>query len=108
VGSEVTPEIAARIGVPGQTGVAVMQTDARGPAAKAGLRGATSQNEDAPRGADLIVAVNGTRVQDMADVSQAVASRRVGDRITLTVLRDGKRTEVTITLADRPANLAIR
>ena len=108
VGSEVTPEIAARVGVPGQTGVAVQQTDSRGPAAKAGLQGATSKDPDAPRGADLIVAVNGTPVHDMADVSEAVASRRVGDRLTLTVLRDGKRIEVPITLANRPANLAIR
>ena len=61
-----------------------------------------------PKGADLIVAVNGRRVQDMADVSEAVASRKVGDRITLTVIRGNQRVEVPITLANRPANLAVR
>ncbi len=108
VGSEVTPEIAAKMGIPGQTGVAVVQTDPRGPAAKAGLHAAAGASAEVPKGADLIVAVNGRRVQDMADVSEAVASRKVGDRITLTVIRDNQRVEVPITLANRPANLAVR
>jgi putative serine protease PepD len=108
VGTEVTPEVAAKLGTPGQTGVAVQQTDPRGPAAEAGLHGASSQSAEVPKGADLIVAVNGVRVRDMADVSEAVASRKVGDRVTLTVIRDNHRIEVPITLANRPANLAIR
>jgi S1-C subfamily serine protease len=108
VGSEVTPEVAAKMGIPGEGGVAVERTDPRGPAAAAGLHGATNPTAGVPKGADLIVAVNGTAVHDMADVSEAVASRSVGDRITLTVIRDGSRIQVPITLANRPANLAIR
>jgi cellobiose phosphorylase len=51
------------------------------------------------------IAVNGTPVTDMADVSQAVASRKVGEKITVTVLRDGKEKTVTLTLKDRPADV---
>jgi S1-C subfamily serine protease len=41
----------------------------------------------------------------MADVSQAVASRRVGQSLTLEVLRDGARRTLRLTLADRPADV---
>ena len=43
----------------------------------------------------------------MADVSLAVSSRAVGDALTLTVLRDGARVDVQMTLADRPADVGV-
>ena len=46
----------------------------------AGLRAATTPADaDVPRGGDLIVAVDGREVRDMADVSLAVSSRAVGE-----------------------------
>ena len=42
-----------------------------------------ARDAEVPRGGDLIVGVNGRPVQDMADVSQAVASSRVGQALTL-------------------------
>jgi S1-C subfamily serine protease len=41
----------------------------------------------------------------MADVSQAVASRRVGESLALDVLRDGARRTLHLTLANRPADV---
>jgi S1-C subfamily serine protease len=72
--------------------------------AKERLR-AEKADADVPTGGDLIVAVNGRSVTDMADVADAVASRKVGDTITVTVLRDGKSQTVTLTLKDRPADV---
>jgi S1-C subfamily serine protease len=46
-------------------------------------------------------------VEAMADVSRAVSSRAVGDPVTLTVLRDGQRTTLRATLADRPADVGV-
>jgi S1-C subfamily serine protease len=46
-------------------------------------------------------------VEDMADVSLAVSSRAVGDRITLTVQRDGATRRVEIVLADRPDDVGV-
>ena len=54
------------------------------------------------------MAINGTPIADMADVSKAVASRKVGDQITLTVLRDGKSETLTLTLKDRPADVGAK
>jgi len=41
-------------------------------------------------------------------VSRAVASRTVGERISLTVLRDGEERTVQMTLRDRPAGVGVR
>ncbi|HWH14334.1 MAG TPA: trypsin-like peptidase domain-containing protein, partial [Miltoncostaeaceae bacterium] len=103
-GVPMLPAVQEANGLGGVKGVMVVQVDDRGPARQAGLRGATSGTgpTDTPRGGDVIVAVNGRPVEDMADVSLAVTSRRVGDRLTVTVLRDGTRRDVAITLGDRP------
>ena len=43
----------------------------------------------------------------MADVSLAVSSRAVGDGLALTVLRDGARVDLRVTLADRPDDVGV-
>jgi S1-C subfamily serine protease len=107
-GRSVTPDIAKALGHPEVRGVAVIETDERGPAAAAGLRAATTAPAaDVPRGGDIIVAVDGRDVEDMADVSRAVSSRAVGDALVVTVLRDDERRTIRVTLADRPADVGV-
>ena len=52
--------------------------------------------------------ITGKPITDMADVSEAVASRKVGEQITVTVLRDGKSQTLTLTLKDRPADIGVK
>jgi S1-C subfamily serine protease len=107
-GRSVTPDIAKALGHPEVRGVAVIETDERGPAEAAGLRAATTAPAaDVPRGGDIIVAVDGRAVEDMADVSRAVSSRAVGDALAVTVLRDGERRTIRVTLADRPDDVGV-
>jgi S1-C subfamily serine protease len=107
-GRQVTPQIADALGEPDVRGVAVVSVDERGPASDARLRPATSPADaDVPRGGDIIVAVDGREVSDMADVSLAVSSRAVGDPLDLTVLRDGDRIDLRVSLADRPADVGV-
>jgi S1-C subfamily serine protease len=107
-GRSVTPDIAAALGLGDARGVAVIETDDRGPAAAAGLRPATTAPDaDVPRGGDVIVAVDGETVEDMADVSLAVSSRAVGDELAVTVVRDGDRRTLRVTLADRPGDVGV-
>lgn len=104
-GRELTPAMAKALGLEGRRGVVIAQVVEDGPAARADLKAATKPDAEVPRGGDLIVAINGRPVQDMADVSRAVATREVGDTITVTVLRDGREKTVTLRLEDRPARL---
>jgi len=107
-GRSVTPDIAAALALGDDRGVAIVATDDRGPAAKAGLRAATTAPDaDVPRGGDIIVAVDGRVVEDMADVSRAVSSRAVGEALAVTVVRDGDRRTIRVTLADRPADVGV-
>src|SRR5262249_31578345 len=50
---------------------------------------------------DVIVEYNGDPVTDMAKFRIRVADTPPGQRATVTVLRDGKRIPVTVTLAER-------
>jgi len=107
-GRELTPGLAEKLGLVGKRGVIVAALDDRGPANDAGMKAADSADAAVPKGGDLIVAINGTPITDMADVSKAVASRKVGDQITITVLRDGKSETLTLTLKDRPADIGAK
>ena len=104
-GSELTPATATALGHPGLTGVALTRVDARGPAKSAGLKGASDAGASVPRGADVIVAIDGRTVRSFADVSEAVSSHSVGDTLKVTVQRGAKRLSVALRLADRPSNL---
>jgi S1-C subfamily serine protease len=107
-GRQITPAMAEALGHPDVRGVVVVEVDERGPAADAGLRASPSPpSAEVPRGGDLIVAVDGRAAEDMADVSRAVSSRAVGEQLTLTVLRDGTRRELRVTLADRPDDVGV-
>jgi S1-C subfamily serine protease len=107
-GRPLNPALAEELGLDGQNGVAIVEVESGSPGAKAGLRGATNGPDAAvPTGADIIVAVAGEEIGDMADVSRAVSSRRVGDEISVTVLRDSGREELTFELGDRPADIGI-
>ena len=107
-GRSITPAIAAALGVPDVRGVAVIGVDDRGPAKDVGLRPSTTARDAAvPRGGDLVVAIDGRPVEDMADVSRAVSSRAVGEAVTLTVLRDGRRVALRVVLDDRPADVGV-
>lgn len=93
------------VAVPG--GVAVTQVRSGTPAENAGLRAATGtelvDGQQRPTGGDVIVAFAGKVVTSAAELQSAVDAMRPGDRVTLTVLRDGKRRTVDVTLGIRPS-----
>jgi 2-alkenal reductase len=88
-------------------GVMVADIDSRGPAARAGLRGST----DAVRtpfgnlavGGDIITAINDAPITGMSDLIAYLAdSTAPGDKIVLTVLRNGQQEQITVELMERP------
>jgi len=108
-GTTLTSELAAAMDLPAtQRGALVVDVTNNGPADKAGLRGSAKQVEldgqQVPVGGDVIIAVDGQPVRDFEDVTTYLARNgRVGQDITLTVLREGEETTVTVTLAARPS-----
>ena len=52
---------------------------------------------------DAIIAVDGEPVDCALSLVAQVRERGVGDKVTLTVLRDGKRQDIKVTLASKPS-----
>jgi S1-C subfamily serine protease len=77
-----------------------------GPAEKAGLEGGdeklTFQAAEYRTGGDVILQIEGHDVIGPNDLARLIAGREPGEKVTLTVLRDGKREQVELTLGKRP------
>lgn len=73
-------------------GVAIANIDRASPAARAGLRPG-----------DVVVAVNGTRVETAQGLIKAVAATSPGNAVRLTVRRGGQNVDVPVTVGRRPA-----
>ena len=82
------------------SGAQVAQITPGSPAEKAGLK---AGNPITAAGGDVITKVDGRPVRTPEDLSAAVGGREPGDRVKLSVRRDGREREVEATLTDRPA-----
>ncbi len=104
-GQTLTEDIAAALGIEGE-GVLVAEVVDGSPAAEAGLQGGTSetsvQGQPYVVGGDVITAIDGETVTSMEGLAGTIAQKAPGDEVTLTVLRDGATTDVTVTLEVRP------
>lgn len=83
-------------------GVVVTGVADNSPAAKAGLQGpqfaVTVGNQVYPAGGDIITEVNGEPVANIQDIQRIVLDKEVGDKVTLTVWREGETREVAVEL----------
>lgn len=107
-GADLTSEIAEAMGVnPDNEGALVIQVTAGSPADKAGIKGSYKPFESGGRqiliGGDIITAVNGNSVAGIQDLVSMLVKFKPGDKISLTLLREGKDIEVQITLGEKPA-----
>jgi len=93
----------------GQRGVLINEVVQGGPADKAGLKGSsttvTIYGIDVSVGGDVITAVDKVEVKNFDDLlSYIFLHTQSGQKVELTILRDGKPMTVTVTLASRPAS----
>jgi S1-C subfamily serine protease len=97
--------VAARLGIP--AGVELTDVRSGTPAAQAGLQPATAtrtvSGQDYPTGGDVVTAIDGHAVADATALEAAIDSKRPGDSISITYVRDGKTKTVDVKLATRPS-----
>jgi len=96
LGEPLTPARVEELQLGVTAGVLVDQVIPGSPAATAGLRA----QSDSQTG-DVITAVESTPILSSADIAAALSSKKVGDVVTVTVWRDGKSTDLKLTLARR-------
>jgi serine protease Do len=88
----VTPEIAESMGITGRKGALVAELVPGGPAEKSGLQSG-----------DIVVSINGVKVDNASDLTRNVAASQSGDTLRLEVLRDGQSRIVTVRSGVRPS-----
>jgi S1-C subfamily serine protease len=85
-----------------QNGLLIVQIDANGPAAKAGLQAATTQQQffqTVYSGGDIITAINGQNLTTRDDLLLYLEQNtKAGDTVTLTIYRNGKSQDVKVTV----------
>ena len=87
----VTPTLAESRGIDAAKGVVIVQVESGSAAARAGLRGGRTSG-------DIIVAIDGVEIAGYDDLGNYIDSRDVGDKVKVTVIRDGGKTTVEVTL----------
>ena len=101
------PDYAAAMKLPStQRGALVEDVTAGGPAGKAGLKPsltqATINGQDVMIGGDVITGFNAQTVKSSDDLITFLGRLEAGQTATLTVLRNGSQTTITVTLGVRP------
>ena len=106
-GRDIDPDLAKVLNLKDAVGFLVITVVENSPAAKAGIHGSdeTVQVEGVnyPVGGDIILSVDGKQVRKIDDILihlQRVKS--VGDEMVLEILREGRTTNITIILEERP------
>ena len=100
----IDPEIAADLSLAADYGLLIVQAVPGGSADRAGLRGGTERaylgNTPIMIGGDLIVAIDGERIESQQILAQIMNKHRAGDTVKVTIFRGKKQLEVPVTLGE--------
>jgi 2-alkenal reductase len=107
-GGDLNPTLVDAMNLPVEQGAYLAEVIAGGPSDKAGLHGAsntaTVDGRTVDIGGDVVTAIDGQPVKTFDDMLIYVAlNTSPGQQVVLTILRDGKSQDVTVTLEPRPS-----
>ena len=94
--ADLTPAVAKRLGMAGQTGVVVARVLKDSAAEKGGLQEK-----------DIVKAIGGQPVGKAKDANQAIAKATIGQPLTMTVQRGTAEQQVTVTPVEMPARVKL-
>jgi S1-C subfamily serine protease len=106
-GRDIDPDLAKVLNLNDAVGFLVITVVENSPAAKAGMHGSGETVEidgvKYPMGGDIILSVDGKQVRKIDDILVHLQrAKSIGDEMNLEILRDGRTTNITITLEERP------
>lgn len=106
-GTDIDSDIAEMMNLKNTTGFLVIQVTSGSPAEKAGIRGGAILTEIEGRevelGGDVIVGIDDKSIRKIDDLlSYLDREKKVGENVTLTIIRNGQVQEIGLTLAARP------
>lgn len=89
---DLTPEVAQNLGVDAVAGALVSRVEPDGPADKAGVKAG-----------DIVVALDERAIDSSSVLRNRVAFTKPGEKVKITVIRDGSRRDIDITVEKMPA-----
>lgn len=90
---DLEPDVAKELGMSAPGGALISQVQDKSPAERAGLKPL-----------DVVVEVDGEKVANANQLRNYISSSNVGKKVRLSLLRNAKRTEETVTLGELPDN----
>ena len=100
----IDPEVANELGLAADYGLLIVQAVPGGSADRAGLRGGSDRaylgNTPIMIGGDLIVAIDGEKVESQQILAQIMNKHRAGDTVKVTIFRGKKQLEVPVVLGE--------
>jgi S1-C subfamily serine protease len=100
----ISPELADEMSLPADYGLLIVQVVPGSAADQAGLRGGHERaylgNTPIMLGGDLIIAIDGQKVEDENDLSQIMDNHRAGDTVKVTIYRDKKKVDINVSLGE--------
>jgi S1-C subfamily serine protease len=106
-GTDLSLEIVEEMKLPVERGAIVLEVTPDSPADQAGLRGSSGTvdllGSELQIGGDVITAIDDQKVELFEDLLVYILrNTEVGQRVRLTIIRDGREQVITVTLAERP------
>jgi len=105
-GREIDSQVTSVLRLPLSPGYLIEVVYDGSPADRAGVRGGSLsvvvQGEEYLVGGDILTAIEGTPVRTHQDYLAKVKTFKPGQRMRITILRDGQRRELALTVGERP------
>jgi len=89
VTQDLTPDLAQAFGIKSRKGAVIARVFADSAAARSGLKAG-----------DVVIEINGHKVKSAADMRNRVGLLRIGEKLRMQVLRDGKSKTITAVIAE--------
>jgi serine protease Do len=108
VGLDLTPNLASLMNTTQTNGFLITGILDQSPASKSNLRGgyiiSQLNGTQVQLGGDIIIKIDNTTVKNQQDIKNYLSTKKVGDTIKITVIRDGKLLTLNVKLTDFNSN----
>ena len=94
---DITPDLMKYFNLKEKEGALISQVYSGSPAEQVGLKVG-----------DVVIEVDGVKIKSTQDVVREVLKKKVGQKVNFVVLREGKRTQVSVTTAQMPEKIGER
>jgi serine protease Do len=108
IGLDLNPDLASLMNITQTNGFLITGVLDQSPASKANLRGGYIISEingkQIQLGGDIIIKIDNKDVKNQQDIKKYLSTKKVGDTVAITVIRDGKQLTKSLTLTNFTAN----